>query len=125
METFYFLSGVCAVVILMAVVGTFVNYRTIGRLRNDLQDAYDAIDHLANDLSYDIGRVEDELGRKEDSLTDYIDSLNNNVHAEMEQIYRHIDSRVDKLTDGVSKQIADIYTECGCLNNDKSNRVQK
>ena len=115
METFYFLSGVCAVVILMAVVGTFVNYRTIGRLRNDLRDAYDAIDHLANDLSNDIGRVEDELSRTEESLIDYADSLNDNLHVELEQIYRHIDSRVDKLTDNVAKQIADIYTECGCL----------
>lgn len=125
METFYFLSGVCAVVILMAVVGTFVNYRTIGRLRNDLRGAYDAIDHLVNDLSNDIGRVEDELSRKEESLIDYTDSLNNNLHVELEQIYRHIDSRVDKLTDSVSKQIADIYAECGCLTEYKSNQVQK
>lgn len=108
METFYFLSGVCAVIILMMVVGTFVNYRTIGRLRNELDDAFDAIDDLARDLEHDLGRVEE-------SLDSNINMVEKSLTDEVNEIYRTLDSRLDKLTDGVSKQISNIYTECGCL----------
>jgi len=92
----------------MAVVGTFVNYRTIGRLRNDLRDAYDAIDNLAKDL-------EDDLDRVEAGLDTSINMVEKSLTDEVNEIYRTLDSRLDKLTDGVSKQIANIYTECGCL----------
>lgn len=108
METFYFLSGVCAVIIFMIVVGTFVNYRAIGRLRNDLRDAFDAIDNLAEDLEKDLSSVDEASVR----ATDMVEK---NLTDEVNEIYRTLDSRLDKLTDSVSKQISNIYTECGCL----------
>jgi cell division protein FtsL len=103
MEITSFILGVCAVIVLMMVVGTFMNYMSIKVLRKD-------INHLQKDIEY----VRTELHEVEQNLNNYGENIERSCVKENENLYRHIDSRVDKVVDSLSREIANIYTE---LNN--------
>lgn len=92
MEIFYFLSGVCVVTIFAMAVAVFGNYRKIGRLRNELSDL---IDNLATDLENDLDRVEDDLETS-------INTMEKILTDEVIEIYRSINSRLNKLSDLIS-----------------------
>ena len=100
MEITSFILGVCAVIVLMMVVGTFVNYMTTMSLKKEINGLQREIEHLHRDLE-----------TKETQLYDFGSGLDQNLRDELERLYRHIDSRVDKTNDGVSQQIADIYRQ--------------
>lgn len=90
---FYFLSGVCVVIILAMAVTVFVNHRKIGRLRNELNDL---VDNLATDLENDLDRVENDLETS-------INTMEKILTDEVIEIYRTINSRLNKLTDLISR----------------------
>ena len=75
METISFLLGVAAVITLVIVVVTFMNYVTIKNLIKDIRN----------------------LEQVEQRLYDHSNNLDQTFRQELETIYRHIDSRVDKL----------------------------
>jgi len=107
MEITSFILGVCAVIVLMMVVGTFVNYLTTSSLKKEINGLQREIEHLHRDLE-----------TKETQLYDFGNSQDQNLRDELEKLYRHIDSRVDKTNDGVSHQIADIYRQLDKLENE-------
>jgi len=79
MELTSFVLGVCAVIMLIVVVGTFGNYRLINALMKDN-------DQLQKDLvnSYsEMSKIESKL-------------------------YRHIDSRVDKVNDILTREMTEL-----------------
>ena len=79
MELTSFVLGVCAVIMLIVVVGTFGNYRLINTLMKDN-------DQLQKDLvnSYsEMSKIESKL-------------------------YRHIDSRVDKVNDILTREMTEL-----------------
>ena len=86
METISFLLGVAAVITLVIVVVTFMNYVTIKNLIKDIKN----------------------LEQVEQRLYDYSNSLNQTFRQELETIYRHIDSRVDKLEEKTKNQLKDL-----------------
>ena len=86
METISFLLGVAAVITLVIVVVTFMNYVTIKNLIKDIKN----------------------LEQVEQRLYDYSNSLDQTFRQELETIYRHIDSRVDKLEEKTKNQLKDI-----------------
>ena len=86
METISFLLGVAAVITLVIVVVTFMNYVTIKNLIKDIRN----------------------LEQVEQRLYDYSNSLNQTFRQELETIYRHIDSRVDKLEEKTKNQLKDL-----------------
>ena len=86
METISFLLGVAAVITLVIVVVTFMNYVTIKNLIKDIRN----------------------LEQVEQRLYDYSNSLDQTFRQELETIYRHIDSRVDKLEEKTKNQLKDI-----------------
>jgi len=53
----------------------------------------------------------------EQQLYSFGNGLDQNLRDEIERLYRHIDSRVDKTNDGVSHQISDIYRQLDKLEN--------
>ncbi len=97
METTSFILGVAAVIILIMVVVMFMNYMEIKNLQkqiNILQSIDEAIIRDNNALEH--------------RCIDYTDLLNNNTQRELESLYRHIDSRVDKLDEKTKKELKSL-----------------
>jgi hypothetical protein len=93
METLSFILGVAAVITIAMVVVTFINYMEIKNLQkqiNILQSIDEAIIRDNNALEH--------------RCIDYTDLLINNTQRELENLYRHIDSRVDKLEEKTKKE---------------------
>ena len=109
MEITSFILGVCAVIVLMMVVGTLVNYMTTTSLKKE-------INALQKQLEY----TNMDMEKKETQLWDGLNNIDRNLRDEMEKIYRHIDSRTDKTVDSMSKHISEIYRELDKLKTEKS-----
>jgi len=107
MEITSFILGVCAVIVLMMVVGTFVNYMTTKSLKKEINGLQKEVENLYRDLE-----------TKERQLYDFGSGLDQNLRDELERLYRHIDSRVDKTNDGVSHQISDLWRQLDKLENE-------
>jgi len=90
MEITSFILGVCAVIVVAMVVGTFVNYVGVKSLKEH-------IDTLERDIYDETKTLNQRLDKETDRLTDYVDSLHNISENNMNEIYRYIDSRMDKL----------------------------
>jgi len=99
MEITSFILGVCAVIVLAMVVGTFVNYMGVKSLKEH-------IDTLERDIYDETKTLNQRLDKETDRLVDYTDNLNNNNQDAMNELYRYIDSRLDKLQDKFSSNIA-------------------
>ena len=87
MEITSFILGVCAVIILMMVVGTFVNHMAIKTLK--LQ--FDNLDKYAN-------RIEQNTNQR---INTEIQDLSQSANNDDKEIVKYIDSRVDKLEDKI------------------------
>ena len=109
MEITSFILGVCAVIVVMMVVGTLVNYMTTMSLKKE-------INALQKQLEY----TNMEMEKKDNQIWSGLNDTDRNLRDEMEKLYRHIDSRVDKSVDGMTNHISDIYRELNKLQNEKS-----
>jgi len=109
MEITSFILGVCAVIVIMMVVGTFVNYMTTMSLKKEINSIQKQLEYTQMDLE-----------KKESQLYDFGNNIDRNRIDEQEKIYRHIDSRVDKVVDGMTNHISDIYRELNKLQDEKS-----
>ena len=93
MEITSFILGVAAVITILMVVVTFMNFMEIKNLQkqiNILQSIDEAIIRDNNALEH--------------RCIDYTDLSNNNTRQELENLYRYIDSRVDKLEEKTKKE---------------------
>ena len=99
MEITSFILGVCAVIVVAMVVGTFVNYVGVKSLK-------ERIDNLERDIYDETKTLNQRLDKETDRLVDYTDNLNNSNLDAMNELYRYIDSRLDKLQDKFSSNIA-------------------
>ena len=95
MEITSFILGVCAVIVIMMVVGTFVNYMSVKGLKEQL-----------NIVERHIEQADEGWGKQHDELIKYVDTLHNKSENDMNELYRYIDSRLDKLQDKFSSNIA-------------------
>jgi len=86
METISFLLGVAAVITLVIVVVTFMNYVTIKNLIKDIRN----------------------LEQVEQRLYEFSNEQDNAIRRDLEAIYRHIDSRVDKCEERTKNQLKDL-----------------
>tara|TARA_R110000803_G_scaffold164011_1_gene227764 strand:- start:45 stop:350 length:306 start_codon:yes stop_codon:yes gene_type:complete len=98
MEITSFILGVLAIIIIMMIVITFVNYMAIKTLK--LQ--FDNLDQFAN-------RVEQETNQR---IGVEIQNLSQNANNDDNEIVRYIDSRIDKLESKVYKDF-DTYGQQG------------
>ena len=92
MEITSFILGVAAVITILMVVVTFMNFMEIKNLQKQID--------ILKDINEAIIRDNNALERR---CIDYTDLLNNNTQRELENVYRHIDSRADKLESKVYK----------------------
>jgi FtsZ-binding cell division protein ZapB len=99
MEITSFILGVCAVIVVAMVVGTFVNYMSVKRLKEHL-------DTLDRDVQNQLEAIIRDNNALENKLTDYVDSLHKISEDTTNEIYRYIDSRMDKSEAKFSSNIA-------------------
>ena len=85
-----FSLGVFTVVAVAAVVNSFKVRKTISEVVEDVETAHDAIDNLATDLSDDIKQAEEDFDYR-------LKDLEKDLRGEIDEIYKIIDSRIDKL----------------------------
>ena len=93
MEITSFILGVAAVITILMVVVTFMNFMEIKNLQKQI--------NILQSIDEAIIRDNNALERR---CIDYTDLLNNNIQRELENLYRHIDSRVDKLDEKTKKE---------------------
>ena len=93
MEITSFILGVAAVITILMVVVTFMNFMEIKNLQKQID--------IFKDIDEAIIRDNNAL---ENRCINYTDLLNNNTQRELENLYRHIDSRVDKLEEKTKKE---------------------
>ena len=103
MEITSFILGVAAVITILMVVVTFMNFMEIKNLHKQI----DILQSIDESIIRDNNALENRS-------TNYTDQLNNNTQRELENLYRHIDSRVDKLEEKTKKEFQ-------ALNHTKSN----
>ena len=86
METISFLLGVGAVITSVVVAVTFMNYVTIKNLIKDIRN----------------------LEQVEQRLYEFSNEQDNAIRRDLEAVYRHIDSRVDKCEEKTKKELRDL-----------------
>ena len=97
METISFLLGVAAVITLVIVVVTFMNYVTIKNLIKDIKNLEEADQTIMRSVD-----------QSERNSVEYSSQLDNNIQLQLEALNRHIDSRVDKLEEKTKTQLKDL-----------------
>ena len=90
MEITSFILGVCAVIVLAMVVGTFVNYMSVKQLKEHL-------DTLERDIHTEVQVLNQNLEKTEGELIHYSDQLHNKHENDLNELYRYVDSRTDKM----------------------------
>ena len=84
MELNYFILGVCAVILLLIIVGTSVNYKSVKVLREDLDYMESESYRSFTGVTRDLERLQDNLSRSQQDTLSYIDSridkLNNTLN---------------------------------------------
>ena len=86
METISFLLGVGAIITSVVVAVTFMNYVTIKNLIKDIRN----------------------LEQVEQRLYEFSNEQDNAIRRDLEAVYRHIDSRVDKCEERTKKELKDL-----------------
>ena len=124
MEITSFILGVCAVIILLMVAGTSVNYMTIKVLRKEIENLTIAMERNSEDLYRQLEKHVEAREKLHSEVINYTDSLNNNAQDEMNTIYKTIDSRVDKLDSKLMDEIRLLLLEQQALSREIS-RVKK
>ena len=115
MEITSFILGVCAVIVLAMVVGTFMNYVGVKSLKEQL-------DTLDRDIYNQIDLTNQNLDKKENELIRYTDELHSKHENDLNELYRYVDSRTDKLEAKFSNQLASGVEVKNAL--DKINKVE-
>ena len=93
MEITSFILGVAAVITILMVVVTFMNYMETKNLQKQIDILQNIDEAIVRDLD-----------TRERNCIDYSTQLDNNLRQELENLYRHIDSRVDKLEEKTKKE---------------------
>ena len=116
MEITSFILGVCAVIVLMMIVGTSVNLLSFRVLKKDFNNLERNLENMHTSMYRELENIKRDVEAKEKDLYIYSDSLNTNVTDEMEKLYRHIDSRTDKLDNKFMDEINLMLLETKALN---------
>lgn len=97
-QLLFFGLGVLAVLAAAGVVSMFKSQKQIV----DIQSQIDTIE-------MHIDSVESAIDREIERSVNYTEGVETHLTGELEKMYKYIDSRTDRLEDGVSKQIAELY----------------
>lgn len=111
MEITSFVLGVCAVIMLLMVVGTSVNYMVTKELNKEIENLKQVQTHQSRDLDDYNNSLLANIKATKDDLFIYADQLHINTQDEMNKLYGYVDSRVDKLDEKTNIKLAELYGE--------------
>ena len=111
MEITSFILGVCAVIVIMMIVGTSVNHMTIKVLRKEIKNLTNAMERNSEDLYRQLEKHVEAREKLNTELTTYTDILNNNTQNELNKLYGYVDSRGDKLDYNIGQQLRQLEKE--------------
>ena len=111
MEITSFILGVCAVIVIMMIVGTSVNHMTIKVLRKEIENLTIAMERNSEDLYRQLEKQVEAREKLQAELINYTDQLNNNVMDEMNKLYGYVDSKTDKLDYNIGQQLKQLEKE--------------
>ena len=117
MEITSFILGVCAVILILMVAGTSVNYMAIKILRKD-------IDNLQREQENNYIDVLNRTSNLESTIIRETNKLDEDFLKNYEGIHRTIDSRVDKLDNKFMDEVRLLLQETQALGREIS-RVEK
>jgi len=117
MEITSFILGVCAVILILMVAGTSVNYMAIKILRKDIDNTQREQENIYMDVLNKTSNLESTIIRETNKLEE--DFLKN-----YEGIHRTVDSRVDKLDNRLREDIESVIRELNILQQEIS-RVER
>ena len=117
MEITSFILGVCAVIVLLMVAGTSVNYMTIKVLKDQLNGLQREQEDIYMDVLNKTSNLESLIIRETNKLDE--DFLKH-----YEGIHRTIDSRVDKLDSKTRQDVESLIREMNILTQEIS-RVER
>ena len=117
MEITSFILGVCAVIVLLMVAGTSVNYMTIKVLKDQLSGLQREQENIYMDVLNKTSNLESKIIIETNKLDE--DFLKH-----YEGIHRTIDSRVDKLDSKTRQDVESLIREMSILQQEIS-RVEK
>ena len=117
MEITSFILGVCAVIVLLMIAGTSVNYMAIKILRKDIENLQRDQENIYMEVLNKTSNLESTIIRETNKLEE--DFLKN-----YEGIHRTIDSRVDKLDNKFMDEVRLLLQETQALGREIS-RVEK
>jgi len=111
MEITSFILGVCAVIVIMMIVGTSVNHMTIKVLREEIKNLTMYMERNSEDLYRQLEKHVEAREKLQSETTNYTDALNNNVMSEVDSLRGYIDSRADKLDYNIGQQLRQLEKE--------------
>src|SRR6056300_264516 len=117
MDITSFILGVCAVILILMVAGTSVNYMAIKILRKDIDTTQREQENIYMDVLNKTSNLESTIIRETNKLEE--DFLKN-----YEGIHRTVDSRVDKLDNRLREDIESVIRELNILQQEIS-RVER
>ena len=117
MEITSFILGVCAVIVIMMIVGTSVNLLTIRTLRKEISELRREQENIYMDVLNKTSNLESKIIQETNKLDE--DFLKN-----YEGIHRTIDSRIDKLDNKFMDEVRLLLLETKALGREIK-RVEK
>jgi len=107
METLYFALGVLTVLVVLGVVGLLMVWKKAASSVDETRSLWDGIDSLANDLAKESENIHRRIDRELQSVEHNCNSIDRNMDGKIEEIYRIMDSRLDKLEQRLTKIFED------------------
>jgi len=113
MEITSFILGVCAVIVLLMIVGTSVNLLSFRTLKRDLTSLERNLDTIHHSIYRELENIREDAERKEKSLYDYGSDIEKNLSNELDRLQKYIDSRTDKMSDKTKQDLLALQQEIG------------
>jgi transcription termination factor NusB len=111
MEITSFILGVCAVIILLMVAGTSVNYMSTKQLKEEIK----TLKMVQRDQAREIDEQDNThlvtIEYTRDKVMEYTDQLHSSTQEKIMKLYRHVDSRTDKLDASIQQHLQHLQRE--------------
>ena len=111
MEITSFILGVCAVIVIMMIVGTSVNLMSFRVLKKDFNNLERNLDNMHHSIYRELENIRRDVETKEKELYNYSTALDQNVRDEVEKLYKYLDSRTDKMSDRTKQDLLALQKE--------------
>lgn len=109
METIFFILGVLMVLVICGIIGTFITWKKAFNAYDEAHSVWDGIDALNNDLGGSVKNLEEAIHYTSDDIKKMIETTDSRVDAEIDELYKHIDSRFDKFETRLMKNLKEDH----------------